>query len=103
MRKVLQVPDIPEEERTPLVESLLRLVEQLHERVCQQDEEIQLLKDEVRILKGEKKRPTFKPSQWDKETEKTSDDVVEPKETTRPGLTNKDKSRCATKRTSSSG
>ena len=75
MRKALQVPNIleEEEERTPLVASLLRLVEQRHERVCQQDEARPLLKDEIRILKGGKKRPTFKPSQWDKEAEKSSD------------------------------
>jgi len=35
----------------------------------QQEEEIALLKDEVCILKGEKKRPIFKPSKLDKNTE----------------------------------
>lgn len=64
--KDLKLPDIQNEDRTPLVDSLLVIIELLVERVRQQDEAIQLLKDEVRILKGEKKRPTFKPSQLNK-------------------------------------
>ncbi len=92
MRKVLQVPNITEQERTPLLESLLTIVEQLHERVRQQDEEIQLLKDELRILKGEKKRPTFKPSKGDKETEKSSKaDADTKKESKRPGSSKRSK------------
>ncbi len=38
--------------------------------IQKQSEEIQQLKDEVRVLKGEKKRPVFKPSKLDKETNK---------------------------------
>jgi len=72
MEKILQPTNISEEERTRLFGSLLTMIEQLAERVRQQDEEIQLLKDEIRILKGEKKRPTFKPSKLDKDTEKSS-------------------------------
>ena len=92
MKKALQLPDIPEEERTPLVVGLLAIVEQLHERVRQQDEEIQLLKDEVRILKGEKKRPTFKASKLDEETEKSSkDDAETKKKIQRPGSSKRSK------------
>src|SRR6266481_1645691 len=64
------IPTIPEAERTPLVTLLLGLIEDLAERVQKQDEEIAQLKDEVRVLKGQKKRPQFKPSQMDEQTDK---------------------------------
>jgi hypothetical protein len=63
------IPPIPEAERTPLVTLLLGLIEDLAERVQKQDEEIALLKDEVRVLKGQKKRPQFKPSKMDEQTD----------------------------------
>jgi len=92
MKKSLQLRDIPEEERSLLVESLFTMIEQLAERVRQQDEEIQLLKDEIRLLKGEKKRPTFKPSKLDKDTEKSSQGEAEgKKETPRPGSNKRSK------------
>jgi hypothetical protein len=69
MKKRPSLPDIPEKDQTPVVKALLGLVEQLIERVQQQDEEIVLLKDEINILKGEKKRPVFKGSKLDKNTE----------------------------------
>ena len=69
MKQLPSLPDIPEQDQTPVIKALLGLVEQLIERVQQQDEEIALLKDEVNILKGEKKRPTFKGSKLDKSTE----------------------------------
>lgn len=64
------MPEIPESEQTPVVVELLTLLEQFSLAVQQQAEEIGLLKDEVRVLKGEKKRPTFKPSKLDEETDK---------------------------------
>lgn len=60
-----------------MVESLLMIVEQLAAQVGQQNEEIQLLKDEIRVLKGEKKRPVFKPSRLDKDTENANKDDAE--------------------------
>jgi hypothetical protein len=51
---------IPEQDQTPLVKSLLGIIEQLAERVQRQDEEIAQLKDDVNILKGEKKHPMKK-------------------------------------------
>ena len=62
MRIPNQLPDIPEAERTPLVEYLLGLVEALAEANQRQAERIQQLHDEIAILKGEKARPKFKPS-----------------------------------------
>lgn len=76
MNQRFQIPDIPQEEQTPLVKSLFSLLEQFAERIQQQDEEIAYLKDEINILKGEKKRPKFKPSKME---QKTSDDDDEPK------------------------
>ncbi len=68
MKRKINLPDIPEQEQTPLVKSLLGIIEQLVERVQQQDEEIAQLKDDINILKGEKKRPIFKGSKLDKKT-----------------------------------
>ena len=76
MKKTLQLPDIPEDEQTPVVKGLLVLLEQFAERIQEQDEEIAQLKDEIQVLKGEKKRPQFKPSNLDKEngdTDKEND------------------------------
>lgn len=69
MKKRLQLPDIPEEDQTPLVKGLMALLEQFAERIQLQDEEIALLKDEINILKSEKKRPKIKPSKLDKNTD----------------------------------
>lgn len=86
MKLKLQVPDIPEEEQTPVVKGLLALLAQFAERIQEQDEEIACLKDEINILKGEKKRPTFKGSKLDSKTsldeseaEEGSDELREPK------------------------
>jgi hypothetical protein len=70
MKQRFSIPTIPEAERTPLVTMLLGLIEALAERVQKQEEEIAVLKDEVRVLKDEKKRPRFKPSKMDEETDK---------------------------------
>lgn len=79
MSKKIQIPDVPEEEQTPLVKSLLLLLEQFAVRIQQQDEEIAYLKDEINILKGEKKRPKFKPSKMDQKSDSGNDDDDEPK------------------------
>jgi len=91
MKKRPSLPDIPEQDQTPVVKGLLGLIEQLIERVQQQDEEIALLKDEVNILKGEKKRPVFKGSKLDKKTEADTSTESPPKK--RPGSDKKKKTR----------
>jgi len=83
------LPDIPEQDQTPVVKALLGFIEQLIERVQQQDEEIALLKDEINILKGEKKRPVFKGSKLDPQTE--SEQAPEPSSKKRPGSGKKKK------------
>ena len=50
------LPEIPVEERTPLVVALLDMIQQ-------QGNLIQQLRDEIAILKGQKPRPQIKPSQ----------------------------------------
>jgi hypothetical protein len=86
LKKLPSLPDIPENEQTPVVKALLVLLEECIQVIQQQAEEIDILKDEVRVLKGEKKRPTFKPSQLDKETDKTNDsDSVPTTKKKRPG------------------
>jgi len=51
---------------TPLVQSLLLIIEQLLVQNQQQAEELERLKDEINILKGQKKRPVFEGSKLDK-------------------------------------
>ena len=62
MKSLPPLPEIPEEERTPLVKALLGLLEQYGTRIVVLEEAVAGLKDEINVLKGEKKRPGFKPS-----------------------------------------
>ena len=66
MKTKIVLPDIPESEVTPLVKSLLLIIEQLLVQNQQQAEELERLKDEINILKGQKKRPVFEGSKLDK-------------------------------------
>lgn len=70
MNKRLSLPEIPDSERSPLVEALLGIIESLSETVQHQAEEIGCLKDEIAILKDEKARPKFKPSGMEQETDR---------------------------------
>ena len=58
----LELPDIPAEERTPLVECLLGIIRQLLDRNQQLEELVQQLRDEIAVLKGQKPRPQIRPS-----------------------------------------
>jgi hypothetical protein len=58
----MELPEIRPEERTPLVEALLAMIQQLLDRVQQLEETNQQLRDEVAILKGQKPRPKISPS-----------------------------------------
>jgi len=66
MPKAPKLPDIPEEERTPLVVHLLEVLRY-------QSELIQRLKDEIAILKGDKPGPKIKPSGMEKGEKKNND------------------------------
>jgi Transposase IS66 family len=58
----LEFPDIPAEERTPLVESLLALLRVQQDRLQHLEAVVQQLRDEVALLKGQKPRPDLQPS-----------------------------------------
>ena len=73
--KIPRIVDIPEEERTPLVVTLLEIIQL-------QQEQIQGLKDEIARLKGQKPRPKIKPSKLEKGGGKKKGKDVEGK---RPG------------------
>jgi len=58
----MELPEIPAEERTPLVEALLGIIRQLLDRVHELEQTNQELRDEIARLKGQKPRPDIKPS-----------------------------------------
>jgi len=93
-----ELPPISDAEKTPLVEALMLIIEQQAHAIQKLEEDAQHLRDEVAVLKGEKKRPEFKASKLDKETEtetgsddedKGDDDTKEPKK--RPGSSKRKK------------
>jgi hypothetical protein len=55
-------PDIPADERTPAVESLLGWIRLLLDRLRQLEDTVQELRDEIAIRKGLKPKPTIRPS-----------------------------------------
>jgi hypothetical protein len=58
----MALPDIPEADRTPLVQQLLDIIRLQQERIQQLEERVQQLEDEVARLKGLKPRPRIAPS-----------------------------------------
>jgi hypothetical protein len=91
MLKIPNLPEIPELERTPLVDALVALVESLFETARRQEEEIGKLKDEISVLKGEKARPVFKPSKLDEKTEAAGEESVGDGPQKRPGSNKRSK------------
>jgi hypothetical protein len=90
MSKQIGLPDIPEQDRTPLVEGRVKLIEALAERVQPQAETIGRLRDAVAVLKGEKPRPVFKPSKLDEQAGQAAARENAPKEK-RPGSAKRSK------------
>ncbi len=70
MKAKIQVPKIPEEEKTPIVLQLLEICEQHSVIIHQQAEIIQQLKDEIACLKNQKPKPRIRPSQLEKRADK---------------------------------
>jgi len=56
------LPEIPLEQRTPLVEALLGVICAQQDRLAKLEETVQQLRDEIAILKGQKPRPNIAPS-----------------------------------------
>ncbi len=59
MKTTPKIPEIREDERTPLVTALLEIIQILQEQ-------IQELRDEIAKLKGQKPKPNIKPSVLEK-------------------------------------
>jgi Transposase IS66 family len=64
----MELPEIRAEERTPLVEALLAIIQVLLDRNQQLEETVLQLRDEIAILKGQKPRPQIKPSLLESDT-----------------------------------
>jgi hypothetical protein len=77
----LELPDIPAEERTPLVGSLLALLRVQQDRIQQLEATLQQLRDEIALLKGQKPRPDIQPSLLEARPPKTA----APEGSKRPG------------------
>jgi hypothetical protein len=60
------LPDIPAEQRTPLVEALLAVIGAQQDRIRELEDSVHHLRDEIAILKGLKPRPKITPSQLEK-------------------------------------
>ncbi len=82
MPKTPKLPDIPAEERTPIVVQLLEIVHY-------QMEMIQGLRDEIAVLKGNKPKPNIKPGKMDEGSKKEKD--KKSKDGKRPGSSKKEK------------
>ena len=72
MKLKIPLPDISESEKTPLVLSLLAIIEHQANIIDQLNEEIQLLKDEIARLKGQKPKPKIRPSRLESSKTKKS-------------------------------
>ena len=60
--KKIQLPKIPEEEKTPLILKLLNILENQQANILTLQEIIQQLKDEIARLKNDNQKPKIKPS-----------------------------------------
>ena len=58
----IELPPIPDAERTPLVDALLGIIDAQQQRIQQLEETVGKLNDEINLLKGESPRPKIAPS-----------------------------------------
>jgi len=70
LTKVPNIPDVSEEERSPLVAELLDICCLQQELILSLQEQIQILRDEIAILKNQKPKPKIKPSNLENRPDK---------------------------------
>jgi hypothetical protein len=58
----IELPPIPDGERTPLAEALLAIIDTQQQRIQQLEETVGQLRDEIAVLKGQQPRPKITPS-----------------------------------------
>jgi hypothetical protein len=68
----LDLPPIPDSERTPIVDALLVIIDAQQQRIVLLEELVLQLRDEIAILKGQKPRPTIAPSRLEAPPPKSS-------------------------------
>jgi hypothetical protein len=68
--KVPNIPDVSEEEGSPLVAELLDICCLQQELILSLQEQIQILRDEIAILKNQKPKPKIKPSNLENRPDK---------------------------------
>lgn len=68
--KVPIIPDIPEEQRSPIVNKLLDICSLQQELILSLQEQVQILRDEIARLKNQKPRPKIKPSNLENRPDK---------------------------------
>ena len=60
--KLPTIPDIPDDQRTPLVDQLIDICSLQQELILSLQEQVQILRDEIARLKNQKPKPKIKPS-----------------------------------------
>jgi Transposase IS66 family len=80
----MELPEIPAEERTPLVEALLGIIRQLLDRVQELELTNQQLRDEIARLKGQKARPDIKPSRLETPAKNAGEKKTRPPGSAKP-------------------
>lgn len=78
----IQIPKIPEGQKTSIISQLVEVMEQQSVIIQQQEELVQQLKDEIARLKGQNPKPKIRPSQLEKNPESKKDECCSHK---RPG------------------
>jgi hypothetical protein len=70
MKLSIPLPPIPKEQKSPLVQQLLEVIDSQNHLLQQQAEQIQQLKDEISRLKNQPPRPKIQPSRLEKRKKK---------------------------------
>lgn len=68
--KLPPIPDIPEEQRSPIVDQLLDICSLQQELILSLQEQVQVLRDEIARLKNQKPRPKIRPSSLENRPDK---------------------------------